>query len=135
MSKTKRNTPVRRDNADEHQVAKLEIKQVQQHWSGPLPDPETLAAFDQIVPGGAARIFDQFEKEADHRRALERSQTRFVIRDTHIGQALAGTFALAGLSVAAFAIYAGAQWAATIIGGSVLVPIVYAFLKQTWKAN
>jgi uncharacterized membrane protein len=135
VSKTRRSTPSHRDQASEHQIAQLEIKQVQQHWSGPLPDPETLAAFDQVVPGGAARIFDQFEKEADHRRALEKSQTHFVIRDTHIGQALAGAFALAGLSVAAFAIYMGAQWAATIIGGSVLVPIVYAFLKQTWKPN
>ena len=109
------------------------MQQIQQHWSGPLPPPQTLAAFDEIVPGGASRIFDQFEKEADHRRELETKQAQFVVRDTLIGQILAGTFAVSGLLVAAFAIYMGAQWAATVIGGGVLVPIVYAFLRQTWN--
>jgi len=114
-------------------MARLEMQQIQQHWSGPLPPPETLAAFDQIVPGGAARIFDQFEKEADHRRALEAQQAQFVVRDTLIGQILAGAFAVGGLGVAAFAVYMNAQWAAALIGGGVLVPIVYAFLRQTWN--
>jgi uncharacterized membrane protein len=92
-----------------------------------------LEDFDRIVPGGAARIFQQFEKEGDHRRELESTQTRFVVRDTHIGQALAGTFALGGLGVTAFAIYMGAQWAATVVGGATMVPIVYAFLRYTRK--
>src|SRR5690349_11244724 len=89
VSKTRRNAPARRDQATNSQAARIEMRQVQQHWSGPLPDPDTLAAFDHIVPGGAARIFDQFEREADHRRALEKKQANFVVRDTHIGQALA----------------------------------------------
>ena len=36
-------------------------------WSGPLPDPSTLLAFDEVVRSGAERIFAQFELEAAHR--------------------------------------------------------------------
>lgn len=94
-----------------------------------------LSEFERIVPGAAERIVAQFEQEAEHRRELERKQTRFVIHDTHIGQAIAGAFALTSLGIAAYAISEGAQWAATVIGGGVVIPIVYAFLRQTLKGR
>jgi uncharacterized membrane protein len=100
-------------------------------WSGPLPPPAALEAFNSVVPGGAERIFNQFEDEAKHRRALEDRQSRFVVRDVHIGQLLAGLFAMSGLAVSAFAIYLDKPWAGTIIGGGTIAPIVYAFLRQT----
>ena len=104
-------------------------------WSGPLPPPAALDEFNRIVPGGAERIFAQFEAEGTHRRELERRQSKFVVRDVHIGQALAGLFALSGLAVSAFAIYYDKPWAATIIGGGTIGPIVYAFLRQTWAGD
>lgn len=36
--------------------------QLQHHYSGPLPHPETLAKYDQIVPGAAERIITMAEK-------------------------------------------------------------------------
>lgn len=41
-------------------------------FSGPLPPPEILARYDEIVPGAADRILVMAEKQADHRRYLER---------------------------------------------------------------
>jgi uncharacterized membrane protein len=104
-------------------------------WSGPLPPPAALDEFNRIVPGGAERIFAQFEAEGAHRRELEQRQSKFVVRDTHIGQVLAGLFALSGLGVSALAIYYGREWAATLIGGGTIAPIVYAFLRQTWTSQ
>ena len=43
---------------------------------GPLPLPETLAEYDAMMPGLAARIVDWAEREAEHRRAVERSLLR-----------------------------------------------------------
>ena len=94
-----------------------------------------LDEFNRIVPGGAERIFAQFEAEGIHRRELEERQSKFVVRDTHIGQFLAGLFALSGLGVSALAIYFGREWAATLIGGGTIAPIVYALLRQTWKGQ
>ncbi len=101
-------------------------------WSGPLPPPAVLDEFNRIVPGCAERIFAQFEAEGAHRRELERRKSKFLVRDVHIGQILAGLFALSGLGVAALAIVYDKPWAATIIGGGTIAPIVYAFLRQTW---
>jgi len=39
------------------------------------------------------------------------------------------------LAVSALAIYYDKQWAATLIGGGTIGPIVYAFLRQTWASD
>jgi uncharacterized membrane protein len=125
VKKPRPNRPVQNQQPQQH------IQVVSQDWSGPLPPPAALEEFDRIVPGAAERIFAQFEAEGTHRRDLEQRQSRFVVRDVHIGQFLAGLFALSGLSVAALAIWFNAPWVATIIGGGTIGPIVYAFLRKT----
>lgn len=40
--------------------------------SGPLPPPQLLAEYDRIVPGGAERIFAQFESQSAHRQYIEK---------------------------------------------------------------
>ncbi len=40
-------------------------------YSGPLPHPEILREFEQIVPGSAQLIFVQFEQQSLHRRNME----------------------------------------------------------------
>lgn len=45
-------------------------------YLGPLPPPDILRQFDEIVPGSASRIIDQFTFQGDHRRELE----KFVIQ-------------------------------------------------------
>ena len=43
-----------------------------QHISGPLPSPDALAKYDQVVPGAAERIIKMAEQEAKHRQNEER---------------------------------------------------------------
>lgn len=40
-------------------------------FSGPIPDPESLAKYEQISPGFADRILNMAEEEAKHRRKKE----------------------------------------------------------------
>jgi uncharacterized membrane protein len=48
------------------------IAQIQsESFSGPLPPPDALARYDQIVPGAAERIIAMAEKQAEHRQKLE----------------------------------------------------------------
>lgn len=98
-------------------------------WKGPLPPPGALQAFEDIVPGAASRIVGEFEKEAEHRRGLERAQANFVRWDTHIGQALAIVFALAGFGVVCFAIYRNAPWVAAVLGGGLIGAGILAFIQ------
>lgn len=39
--------------------------------SGPLPDPETWARYDQILPGTAERLLAGYERQSAHRQKLE----------------------------------------------------------------
>lgn len=60
-----------------HQVGQVVRQQLQQvqisHYSGPLPQPEALEKYEQIVPGSAQRIIAQFEKQAEHRQTIEKT--------------------------------------------------------------
>lgn len=42
-------------------------------YNGPLPPPEILRRFEDILPGTAERILRQFEVEAEHRRSCEQA--------------------------------------------------------------
>jgi uncharacterized membrane protein len=41
-------------------------------FSGPLPSPDILRRYDQVVTGGATRIFDMAEREQAHRMDMDR---------------------------------------------------------------
>ena len=43
-------------------------------WQGPLPPPDTLALYDQILPGGADRLLTMAEKGHQHRMDQESAQ-------------------------------------------------------------
>ena len=45
-------------------------------YSGPLPPPEDLAKFEQILPGSADRIIRMAEQQAAHRQELEKIAVR-----------------------------------------------------------
>lgn len=39
--------------------------------SGPLPQPQVLAQYDEVIPGGAERIVKLAESQVSHRQAME----------------------------------------------------------------
>lgn len=57
------------------QEVKASITQVQQ-WSGPLPDPNSLARYNEVLPNAAERIMSMAEKEMEHRHQKEDSIIR-----------------------------------------------------------
>ena len=48
-----------------------EVKIRTQHFQGPIPPPNTLAEYENIVPGAAERILTMAENQGKHRRNLE----------------------------------------------------------------
>lgn len=40
-------------------------------WSGPYPHPETLKKYNDAFPNGAERIFQETQKQTDHRIRME----------------------------------------------------------------
>ena len=103
---------------------------MREQWAGPLPPPQVLAGFNEIVPGAAERILAEFEQEAAHRRQLENRQASIISRDLIIGQLAALLFAIGALAVAAYSASIGAQWIGSIVGGGTIAAVVLAFLKS-----
>jgi uncharacterized membrane protein len=58
-------------------------------FSGPLPPPEALDRYNQIVPGLAERIVAMAESQSQHRQALERKVIDSNIRNERLGQVFA----------------------------------------------
>lgn len=99
--------------------------------SGPLPDPETLARYDQIVEGGAERIFARMEKQSDHRMALEANHQQIDARNSLQGRVCATAVALFGYSIAGAAAFGGHEIAACGIAGSITAGLITAFIYGT----
>lgn len=45
----------------------------QQQFSGPVPHPQILQGYDQIIPGAAERILRMAEEDAEHQREIEKT--------------------------------------------------------------
>jgi uncharacterized membrane protein len=116
--------PVTPDPERQGTIAEQTTTIIRSH-SGPLPSPEILAGFEQVVPGLADRIATMAEKEQDHRHRIENHE----IIGRYMGQAGALVVLLALLSCIAFCAYVGHPLAAGIIAA--VGAIVIAFLRHS----
>ena len=97
-------------------------------WAGPLPPPQVLEQFNQVIPDGAARIVREWEAESEHRRQWERKALDAQIREGLLARILAFAFALAALGTAGYCAYLGQPWPAAVIGGGTIAAVVTAML-------
>ena len=52
-------------------AAITQVKAEFHSFSGPLPPPEALARYNEVIPGGAERILAMAERQSAHRELLE----------------------------------------------------------------
>ena len=97
-------------------------------FSGPLPPPQVLGMYDNIIPGLAERLVEAFETQQRHRQSLENKVVESGINRAWYGLWCALTVSIAGIGVAALAVAYQQQWAASIIGGGVLVGLATVFI-------
>jgi uncharacterized membrane protein len=102
--------------------------------SGPLPDAETLARYNAIIPGSAERIIAMAAREAATRHLLLETQARNESDDMKAmraerkrGQILGFILSLLVLITIVICCFSGAQVAAAIIGATGIGGIVAAF--------
>lgn len=80
-----------------------------------LPDPEELARYEKVVPGGAERILEMAEKQSSHRREMEERAVSAEIRGARIRQALTFVLALATGILGGVLLIAGSELAGLIV--------------------
>jgi uncharacterized membrane protein len=97
--------------------------------SGPLPDPDTLAQYSEIIPNGAERIMLMAEKQLDHRIKMENKVVSGQLFQSNLGQILAFLIGLAALVSATYVIISGHEWKGVVLGVGGLTSLVTAFIK------
>lgn len=66
-------------------------------YSGPLPHPDTLAEFEQILPGAADRILKQAEAQTEHRIEIEKKVVSADITKSYLGLVFGFILGLSGI--------------------------------------
>lgn len=102
---------------------------ITQTWNAPFLPPDIMKRYDEVVPNGAARLFQIFEDETKHRREMDSRTLGFQGRDLLIGKIFALLFVLAVLGVTMFAIQNNSPWVAAILGAGMLCTIALGFFR------
>ncbi len=104
-------------------------------WQGPLPPPAVLERFRDLVPDAPERIFAEWQKEAEHRRGLEKTSLAGNLLTIRIGQFGAIALVLVVLGLGGLGFWLGYPSQAATIVVSAVASIVGAFVYQRRKGQ
>jgi len=121
------------------QQTKPQVVAMQAEFRGPLPPPDMLQRYEEIHPGTAERVLQQFERETQHRHAIEQkvidAQLEAQLAEIpafRLGQVFAFLIAVVGLLSAAYCVSkaptAGHAWAGAGIAGISLATLAGVFI-------
>jgi uncharacterized membrane protein len=112
-------------------VAQVVSRTVSQSYSGPVPPPDILRQYDQIVPGAAARILAQAEAQTQHRIELEKKVTTSDISRSYWGLGIGATLGFVGLVGGCLVAILGHDTAGATIAGTSLTALAAVFVYGT----
>ena len=98
------------------------------HYRGPIPDPDMLREYNDIVNDGAERIVTQFEEQSRHRREIEKTVITGQISESKRGQIFAFIVGITGLGLAFTSALLGFNTFAITLASTTIVGLVSAFI-------
>lgn len=104
------------------------LKAYQQTWSGPLPSPQTLKEYNQVIPNMAERILDSFESQTKHRIQIEKEIVFSRSENMKKGQLFAFIIAMCLIILSLYCVYVSAYWLAGTICGTTITAYASAFI-------
>jgi uncharacterized membrane protein len=113
--------------ADKTDSSLLRVRR-EQYFVGPLPPPNILKQYDDVVPGAANRIITVFENENEHRHGLERKIVKTESRDSLLGVVSAFILCIVALIGCIFLISSGHEVYGIILGGFGLTGLATTFI-------
>jgi len=108
-------------------VGKFALR-ITEEFSGPLPLPEQLARYNQVLPGAADRIIAMAERQSVHRMELEKKVVFRQLEESREGQSRAFTLALVFGSFALIASLMGHDAVGGVLGGATVLGLVSTFI-------
>ena len=109
----------------------IQTIQISEMYSGPIPHPNMLREFNDIIPDGADRIMKMTENQSNHRQRMEDKVISAKNRDSLLGILFAGAIGLLGIGGTIFLMYSGQTVEGVLLGGGTLGSLVGVYLKGT----
>jgi len=100
-------------------------------YAGPLPHPDTLKKFEEILPGSADRILKQAENQTRHRIEMESKVINADIRKSYIGLIFGFLIGILGIGGGIYLATLGFDIFGPVLSSGTLVSIVVAFIYGT----
>lgn len=123
------------EGSQEQEVRRVVAEVIQSEFSGPIPPPNIIRGYEEVLPGAADRIISMAEKQSQHRQHMEKEMIRIESRDSLLGIIFAFGLGI-GCVIAAIIMSIVVPQSAGVIGGSVLGiagigSIIITFIKST----
>lgn len=100
------------------------------YFSGPLPAPETLHQYNQILPGAADRVIGLAEREAAHRHLMEGRMIDIHGRNSTLGVISGWMIGMTAVGGGTYAITLGASLSGAGVALTGLAALVGVFVYQ-----
>ena len=109
---------------------------------GPLPHPEILARYEEVLPGAAERIFTNAENQSAHRRKVEMtlvttatSSVKHESNRAYLGLASGTIVAIILILCGTLLVYNGHDWGGTTLVVATIVGLVGIFVYSTQRRS
>ncbi len=109
-------------------VAVSEIRH--ERHSGPMPAPTQLAEYENVLPGTAMIIRDEFQANGAHVRAMESKAVEYTRQDNVDNRRVAERLVWAALAATVFLALVGHDWVAGTVAVSTVGAVVTGFLNK-----
>jgi uncharacterized membrane protein len=97
-------------------------------FSGPMPPPDLVAQYEEILPGAASFFFAALERQTAHRHSIEARVIDANISNEKIGMWLAFSLAFLMIACGTFLIYADKDPQGLALIGGTLVTLCGVFV-------
>jgi uncharacterized membrane protein len=111
----------------------LTLRGVYTEFRGPLPPPDLLRQYNEVIPNGAERIIALAEKQSAHRIEMEKIVISSQQGRSRLGQWFGFILGLTGMSVGGWVAVNGQPLAGASIAGATLVGLVAVFVTGTYQ--
>lgn len=107
------------------------------HFSGPLPPPEILRKYDELLPGSAERIIAMAERQGAHRQGLESEVVKSNCKNERLGMVFGFIICVMAIAAGIYAVTMGKEGfgIAAIISALAAPMAVFIYGKSRQKKD
>ncbi len=112
-------------------IARIQTTVTNTSFVGPMPPPEVLQGYENVLKGSAERILAMAERQSSHRQRLERK----VVNQSNLGQVFGFIIGLICLSMGCWLAYLDKDGLAGVLFTTTIIGLVSVFVTGKTKRS